>query len=270
LRAVDRTQRFAILASVGGEGPRKPTMGETKMKRYVSGLVIAGVMVLTGCETFQGTATSPQTGDSITAAPKLKPGRTKKWTFDKEAVGKLAVGWECRETKPSKGLATWQVVADKKAASAPNVFALTKTESERKTFNLAIFNQVACKDLDLTVKVKGNTGKIDQGGGPIWRCQNANNYYVCRINPLEDNYRVYKVINGSRKKLASANVDLEAGKWYTLRVTMAGDQITCYLDGEKLLEAGDGALPEAGKIGLWTKADAASAFDDLEVTAAKP
>ena len=107
-------------------------------------------------------------------------------------------------------------------------------------------------------------GKNDQGGGLVWRAKDAKNYYIARYNPLEDNFRVYKVEGGKRTMFENAKVpgDME---WHTLRITMKGSKITCYLDGKKHLEAEDSTFPEAGRIGLWSKADAQSYFDDLTV-----
>jgi hypothetical protein len=159
------------------------------------------------------------------------------------------------------------VVADPAAPSKPNVLAITSTANKGSTYNLALAQGTSYQDLDLTVKVRANTGEIDQGGGPIWRAKDGDNYYICRWNPLEDNFRVYKVVNGKRQQLASAETDVAADAWHTLRITMRGAHIECYLDGQKLLEGDDGTIPGPGMIGLWTKADAATAFDDLLVTA---
>lgn len=185
--------------------------------------------------------------------------------FDADAVGKLPCDWRVCQTRPSTVPATWTVVQDGSAPTRPNVLALTNTQSPKPTFNLVLAEKSLFKDVDLSVKVRGNTGEIDQGGGPVWRCKDENNYYICRINPLENNYRVYRVVNGHRRQLASADVKLDAGRWYTLRARMVGDRIVCHLNGKKLLEARDGTIPWAGKVGLWTKADAATSFDDVRV-----
>ncbi len=187
------------------------------------------------------------------------------WTFDKDPVGKPPEGWSIWETNPSKGKATWEIVADEAAPSKPNVLSFVKTENTGQTFNLAIAEKTSFKDLDLSVKLRANSGEEDQGGGLIWRAKDEKNYFVCRNNPLEGNYRVYKVVDGKRTQLATVDVKTETGKWYTLRATTSGDQIVCYLDGKRLLETKDDAFKDAGMIGLWTKADAASSFDDLEV-----
>ncbi len=118
--------------------------------------------------------------------------------------------------------------------------------------------------MDISVQMKTVAGKTDQGGGLVWRAKDKINYYVARYNPLEDNYRVYKVVNGKRKELQSANIKHSDGR-HTLRVTMKGDRVECFYDGKKYLDVKDGTLANSGKIGLWTKADAQTYFDDLTV-----
>jgi hypothetical protein len=191
------------------------------------------------------------------------------WNFDQAAAGQIPAGWVAQETHPGPKLGVWKVTADPAAPSKPNVLTLTTAEPDA-TFNLLLADQSAYKDLDLRVRVRANTGKEDQGGGLVWRCKNDNNYYVCRINPLEPNYRVYKVVNGRRQQLQSTKVEPKTGQWYEVRATMVGDQITCYLDGKKCLEVRDDTFKDAGMIGLWTKADASSSFDDLTVAVPPP
>ena len=120
------------------------------------------------------------------------------------------------------------------------------------------------KEVDLSVRLKAVAGELDQGGGVVWRAKDKNNDYIARYNPLEDNFRVYKVEGGKGTQFASAKVSGDK-EWHTLRVTMVGARITCYLDGTKYLEAEDSTFPDAGKVGLWSKADAQSYFDDLTV-----
>ena len=190
-----------------------------------------------------------------------------RFNFDIDETGQVPPDWSIRQTTPTTALATWQVIADDTAPSEPNVFALTKTRNEDQTFNVAIAEAAAFQDLDLSVRVKAVRGEIDQGGGPIWRCRDENNYYICRFNPLEGNFRVYKVVEGRRKQLLSARIETEADRWYAVRVVMINDRIQCYLDDEKLLDVRDATFKDAGLIGLWTKADAVTYFDNLTVAA---
>jgi len=187
--------------------------------------------------------------------------------FDQDPAGEVPGGWKVAQTNPTRALASWEVAADPTAPSKPNVLALTKTENYNGTFNLVIAEGTSFKDLDLSVASKAIRGEEDQGGGPIWRCTDADNYYIARFNPLESNFRVYYVKDGRRKQLDSANVRTQPGQWYEIRVTMRGDHIVCYLDGEKLLEVKDDTFADGGMVGLWTKADAVTSFDDLTVRA---
>ena len=187
------------------------------------------------------------------------------WDFDGDPPEQVPMGWSIRETNPTEARATWQVIKDRSAPSPRNVMALTDSRNYDGTFNLAIVDGSSFTDLDLSVRVKAISGKEDQGGGPIWRCRDEDNYYICRFNPLEGNYRLYVVRNDRRKQLESVKFNSQPGRWYTVRVTMIGDRITCYLDGRKLLEAKDDTFGDAGMVGLWTKADAVASFDDLEV-----
>jgi hypothetical protein len=158
----------------------------------------------------------------------------------------------------------WKVVADTDAPSKPNVLA-QNARSSSATFNITLIGDTNYKDVDLAVSMKAVAGSTDRGGGLVWRAKDARNYYIARYNPLEDNYRVYKVENGKRDELGSANIRNVPG-WHTLRVTMTGDHIECYYDGRKYLDVKDSTFPTSGKIGLWTKADAQTHFDNLTVS----
>lgn len=187
------------------------------------------------------------------------------WYFDAAAAETLPSGWVARQTHAGKSPATWQVVADPEAPTPPHVLRLVKTENNGSTYNLLVSERPRVRDVDLRVMVRADSGKEDQGGGLVWRYRDENNYYICRLNPLESNYRVYKVADGKRTQLASADVEAEAGKWYELRAMMTDSAITCSVNGKPLLEARDTTFTEPGAIGLWTKADAATSFDNLLV-----
>ena len=181
-------------------------------------------------------------------------------------TGELPAGWSMAKTGEGPG-GDWAVVED---ATAPDGKAWHRhpTKAPIRLFCLCIADDTSFKDLDLAVSFKAVAGKLDQGGGPVWRYQDANNYYVARMNPLEDNYRVYKVVNGKRTQLGSADVEFLAGEWRTLRVVHSGDHIRCYLGDRLYLDVKDETFKEAGKVGLWTKADAQTRFAGLRVTTA--
>jgi hypothetical protein len=177
------------------------------------------------------------------------------WSFDKDPVGQIAPGFKA-------AVGTWSVVAD----GTNRVLAQT-AKSDDSAFNIALIDDTSYADLELSVRLKAVAGEVDQGGGVVWRAKDAKNYYISRFNPLEDNFRVYKVEEGKRTQLATAKVEGDNG-WHTLKITMRGSQIKCYLDDKLHLEADDKTFPGPGKIGLWTKADAETHFDDLTVVGA--
>lgn len=178
----------------------------------------------------------------------------KSWNFDSDKAGTIARGFTNEE-------GTWKVIADSTAFSKPQVLAQMANNSG-SAFNVTLTDETHYKDLILSVMMKAVMGKEDQGGGLIWRAKDANNYYIARYNPLEDNYRVYKVVNGKRIKLQSADIKRSKG-WHMLQVTMIGNRIECYYDKKRSLEITDVTFQGPGKVGLWTKADAYTFFDDL-------
>ncbi len=191
---------------------------------------------------------------------------TERWNFDDVAAGTLPSGWKAEQTNPSGQGAQWSVRQDPRAPSGSQVLALTNPRgASGGTFNLAWTDGVSFQDGRVEVKVKSGTGREDQGGGPVWRVQDKDNYYIARWNPLEDNFRLYYVRDGRRRQLKSATVDLAAEEWHTVAVDHRGNRITAYLNGRRIFETTDSTFSQAGGIGVWTKADAATSFDDVVV-----
>jgi hypothetical protein len=187
-------------------------------------------------------------------------------TFAKDDAGKLPKGWTADKTGKGEG-SIWKVVADDTAPSKKGYVLAQTAEGPGPLFNLCVADDTSLKDVEVTVAFKANKGNKDQGGGIVWRYQDNNNYYIARMNPLEDNYRLYKVVAGKRIQLATKeDLKVPAGTWHTLTVKMTGDQIECSLDGKKQLEGKDDTFQKAGKIGLWTKADAQTSFDDPKIS----
>jgi len=187
----------------------------------------------------------------------------KLYNFDKEKVGALPEGWSAYVTGRGPN-SKWEVQKMEDAPSAPNVLVQVSQPRVSYHFNVAVDENSNYSNVELSVWLKAIKGKIDQGGGLVWRFKDANNYYIARANPLENNFRVYKVVNGRRIQLQSARIPLRAGKWYIMKIENEGNRIVCFLDGKKYLEVRDDTF-KSGKIGLWTKADAVTAFDNLRV-----
>jgi hypothetical protein len=181
----------------------------------------------------------------------------------------VPANWKAEKTGKGEG-SVWKVVADETAPSMSGYVLAQTAEGPSALFNLCVLQEGSYADLELRVAFKALKGKEDQGGGLVWRYQDANNYYVTRYNPLESNFRVYKVIDGVRKQLGDKpDLKLKAGEWHTIGVNHVGKKIVCKLDGEKYLEVEDDAITKAGKVGLWTKADAQTAYDNLSVIGLK-
>ena len=193
---------------------------------------------------------------------------SKRWDFEDAKAGELPKGWAAAKTGAGPG-SVWKVLEDSSAPKGPKVLAQTSPDGPNPLFNLCVADDTSFTDVDLSVAMKPREGKNDQGGGLVWRYRDANNYYIARMNPLEDNYRVYKVVAGKRTQLGSAEVVAPAGKWHTLRVVHKGNHIQCYLNAKLHLDAKDDTFKDAGKIGLWTKSDAVTSFDDLSVAVPK-
>lgn len=194
------------------------------------------------------------------------PAKPAFYVFDHDAAGQPPAGFSFARTgQGAEG--QWVVKEDPTAPSKPNVLAQTSTDRTDYRFPLAILDQGSYQDVAVSVKFKAVDGKVDQAGGIVFRYQDPNNYYVVRANALEDNYRLYHVVAGQRRQFAGANLRVTPNQWHSLRVLIVGDQIRCYYDGELKIAAADDTFPRAGRVGLWTKADSVTYFDDLEVSA---
>jgi hypothetical protein len=199
---------------------------------------------------------------TVILAAEDKPGG---FRLSKADVGKVPAGWKSAQTGKGAG-SVWKVVADESAPSKSG-YALAQTaESPNAMFNLCVAEDSNFKDGEIMVAFKAVRGKNDQGGGIVWRYRDPNNYYIARMNPLEDNYRVYKVVAGKRMQLETKEgLKVPAGEWHTLKIKIDGDHIECFLDGKKELDAKDSTFKEAGKVGLWSKSDAQTHFDEFRV-----
>src|SRR5216683_1351610 len=186
-------------------------------------------------------------------------------TFDDTNPGGLPKGWEAGIT--GTGKARWEVVPEDTAPSPPNVLK----QSGEATFTWAAKTDAKIKDGFVEVKLKPVNGKEDQAGGAVFRFQDANNYYVVRANALEDNVVLYKTVNGKRSSLQvkgrmfgyGVDTKVPSGKWSTLRVQFRGNLFTVFFNGKKLFEVEDDTFKEAGAVGVWTKADSVTLFDDF-------
>ncbi len=177
--------------------------------------------------------------------------------FDDVSPGQLPTGWRAGVT--DKGGPKWSVEADPTAPSRPNVLK----QSGEGTYPWCVKPDVSLKDGFVEVKFKLLTGKDDQAGGLIWRWQDGDNYYVARANALEDNVCIYHTIKGKRTEKKRAAMKVAPNQWHSLRVDFQGGHFKVSLDGKIALEWDDTTFPDAGAVGVWTKADSVTVFDDF-------
>ncbi|HEY4900022.1 MAG TPA: family 16 glycoside hydrolase [Terriglobales bacterium] len=199
-------------------------------------------------------------------APLQPAGKQFVYDFDSNTPGQLPAKFHTAKTGGGSS-EKWAVTGDPTAPSKPNVVAQTSTDQTDYRFPLLIADEGSFQDLDISVRFKAVSGRVDRAGGLVFRLKDPNNYYIVRANALENNYRLYHVVNGRRSQFAGANLKVTSGEWHELRVEVVGSKITCYYDGDKKIEATDGTFKDAGKVGLWTKADSVTYFDNLKVIA---
>ena len=163
------------------------------------------------------------------------------------------------------GPVRWELLEDESAPNGPMVLAETSADRTSDRFPLAILRGFEGRDVEVQVGFKPVSGKVDQAAGLVVRLQDPDNYYIARANALEDNVRLYKVVDGKRRQFAGVDVEIPAGEWQELGLRVEGDHLSVSLDGRELFAATDRSFAEAGRVGLWTKADSLTHFDDLVV-----
>jgi len=177
--------------------------------------------------------------------------------FDKDEAGKPPAGWTATQT--GTGVARWAVIADATAPSKPNVLK----QSGVATYPVCLKDDTSLTDGFVEVKFKPVSGKEDQAGGVVWRARDANNYYIARANALEDNVTIYHTINGRRTEKKRANMKVAPNQWHELRVDFLGSHFVVRFDGRQALEWDDQTFKDPGRVGVWTKADSVTLFDDF-------
>ena len=191
------------------------------------------------------------------------------FSFNNCVTDKIPIGWSQYVTGKKGENPNWKIIDD----NGNKVLAQLSENNPNYHFNEIVFDGFKAKNIELSFKMKGVKGKMDQGGGFVWRFIDVNNYYVVRANPLEDNVVLYKVENGKRTDLPvfgkgrTYGVDVEplGDGWNNLKLTVVDSLFTVYLNGKKIFQVKDETFTNAGKVGLWTKADAVSYFDDFHV-----
>ena len=191
-------------------------------------------------------------------------------SFESNQIGATPEGWTA--TLTGKGNPKWTVENDE---TAPLLKILR--QSGRATFPLLLKNDTSIEDGFIEVKFKAIAGSEDRAAGLVWRARDANNYYVVRANALEDNFVLYKTVNGVRSALDivgrkggyGVSVPVPANTWHSLRIDFQGSRFRASFNGKQLFEVEDSTFADAGKVGLWTKADSVTLFDQMTYGEAK-
>jgi hypothetical protein len=180
--------------------------------------------------------------------------------FDQDKAGALPAGWKSGVT--GRGAPKWAVETDNTAPSPPNVLK----QSGSGTFPWCVKSDTSIENGSVEVKFKPISGREDAAGGLVWRWKDGDNYYVARANALEDNVSLYYTQNGRRNTIKYVDAPVAKNQWHTLKVEFSGKSIRVALDGKVYIEQQDDHISGSGAVGVWTKADSVTAFDDFTIT----
>lgn len=213
--------------------------------RQMASLGVALILLLTGCSSARA-AVRYQTGDGTPSAEPLS------WSFDAEPteaismIGTIFSG-------------TWEVRGETDTPSPPDALCQTGTA----TFPALSLGDRIFSDVVVTTRFKPISGREDQAAGLLFRVQDRDNYYILRANALENNVNFYKYAGGRRSSLKEAKAQVPSGQWQELRVEAVGNRFRGFLNGQQVVDVADDTY-QAGQVGLWTKADSVTCFDDVE------
>jgi hypothetical protein len=203
------------------------------------------------------------------AATVVVQGATRKVDFSDDAAGQPPKGFEFGYTAKAGAPGKWIVEAE----GANNYLAQVDADNTRARFPVAVVSDISAADIDLSVRFRPISGRVDQAAGLVWRYRDQDNYYIVRANALEDNVVLYKVEKGTRTDLPvkgegrtyGKKTEVPAKQWSTLRVVAHGRLFEVYFNGTKLYEVEDSTFTQPGRVGVWTKADSVTQFDDLTI-----
>lgn len=212
---------------------------------------------------FLGLSMSPsgfaQQGQKVTVSEIL--GERKECYFEDDKPGELPANFQVALTgkgEPSR----WIVKKIENAPSADNVVVQTKLDATGHRFPLLIINGVSYKDFMVFTRFRSEGGSVEQSGGLVFKYKDNNNYYVLRASVLEGNVRLYKMVSGNQTQIGEKNLKVNFKEWHLLKVICKADKIQCFFNNNKIFEVSDETF-DMGSVGLWTKSDAYTFFDDL-------
>jgi hypothetical protein len=186
------------------------------------------------------------------------------WTFDTESPDVLPKGFVIGTLFDGRPAGEWKVLSTDRAKSAPQVLAQLIGKGAEQAYKLVLVEGLTPINVDVQVSFLPISGNADMGGGVLWRAADDRNYYLTKANPLEQNIRIYRVINGVRHLLQNFDQIIDVKRWHTLRVINQGCRVRVLFDEKEVFDLCDQTFSR-GRIGLWTKSDALTYFDDLQM-----
>ena len=204
------------------------------------------------------------TASAVLAVSTLAEDSTRMWNFDGDPPGAIPKGFVVGTLFDGRPAGEWKILKTDRAKSAPQVLAQLMGKGFEHAYKVVLIKSVTASDLDLQVSFLPIEGKADMGGGLIWRAADDRNYYLTRANPLEQNIRIYQVVKGIRHLLQNFDQTIHMNQWHTLHVVTRGCQIQVFYDEKPVFDLCDQTFT-TGRIGLWTKSDAVTYFDDLRL-----
>jgi hypothetical protein len=252
-KKIEAVAIYALVLACRAEPSRAPEPHETSAAPATSPSPVPGPAA---------SATPPNTPEP-TPSGEARP-RAISLTFDNDAPDAAPVGFSFGRT--GKGaVGKWLIKAEADAPSGPHVLAQTDADDTNFRFPVAVANEPIVKDVRVSVRCKVISGRVDQACGLVARYRDENNYVITRANALEGNIRLYTVRNGKRSEIASYSGEVTPNVWHDYRFELKGDQLQVFWNGQRVLDHRDGTFSEAGRAGVWTKADSVTHFDDLRV-----
>lgn len=223
-------------------------------------LGITLTLIVGGC----GEPPKPRVADASTPQLPLATGPVAA-AFDTDAVEQVPSGFTVHTIGPGRP-SQWLVKTVPDAPSGKQVLMQCDNDDTNHRYPCVLSTAGRFGDVRVEVKGKGISGDRDRSFGVIARAIDEKNYYVARCNTVNENVRLYHFIDGKRTELAEWEGSAAPGVWHTIALEVKGDQLTVYFNGKKIIEHKDGVFPSAGRVGLFTKAEAVSQFDDFSAT----
>jgi hypothetical protein len=215
---------------------------------------------------LQGTGLAGGPADPVEDTPDKRPtGSTKSWNFDDDVPGRLPPGFTLGTLFDGRPAGEWKVFHSERARSSMQVLAQVQSKGADHAYKMLLINGTEATDLDMEVAFLPVGGKAELGAGVIWRASDDRNYYLLRASAVEQNIRLYRVVKGVQQLVESRSQTISVKNWHRVRVRTEGCELSISYDGRELLHLCDDTF-QSGRIGLWTRSDAVTYFDDLIFT----